>query len=318
MIRIAVVGTGIIAKAHFNAIEALDNCMLAAISEINEELARETGEKYNVPYYTDYKEMTDKEDFDAVILNLPHFLHCEVTEYFLAHDIHVLCEKPMANTVEECDRMLAAEAESNAKLAIGHIQRFFTANDIVKQYVDNKKLGELCMTTEFRNAHYFNSKRPKWFKDKKLAGGGILMNYGAHAFDKLLYIVGSDFTDISSVCDNFLPGYDIEGHAQVRFTIDGRVSTSVTFCGYSSFSGCETTYYFTNGALKIINFYNLEICDEPNGKFRKYEYDEPVPPLTKQLAEFLKLVEGKESTIVRGDYGKKIIEVIQEIYSQNE
>ncbi len=317
MIRIAVVGTGIIANSHFNAIEKIDDCTLACIAEVKPELAKEVGEKYGVPYYIDYKEMAEREEFDAVILNLPHFLHCEASVFFLDRGIHVLCEKPMANTVEECDRMIEAEKRSKAKLAIGHVQRYFGSNEIVKKYVDEKILGELCMTTEFRNVFYFNEKRPRWFLDKKLSGGGILMNYGAHALDKLSYIVGNDFSNISGTCGNLLPGYDIEGHAQVKFTINGRISSTVTFCGYDSFGGYETVYYFTNGALKVSHSNTLTIYDKTEKKFVPLEFEEPVSPFEKEVGDFVKLVKGEESMIPRAEYSRNIIAVINEIYDQN-
>ncbi len=311
------VGTGIIASSHLEAINTIENCTLAAVADVKEELAKNVGEEYSVPYYTDYKEMTEKEDFDAVILNLPHFLHCEVSVYFLEKGIHVLCEKPMANTVEECDRMLEAEKNSGARLAIGHVQRFFGANEEVKKYVDSKALGELCMTTEVRNIYYFDSWRPKWFLDRKLSGGGILMNYGAHALDKLSYIVGNNFSDITGVCGNLLNDYDIEGHAQARVVINNKVTSTMTFCGYETFDDYETIYYFTNGALKVRGSNSLFICDEANGKFRPLEFFEDRTPFEKEITEFIKFTKGEESSIPDGEYSRNIIKVICDIYSQN-
>ena len=135
MIKIAVVGTGIIGLDHLKAIRKSDKLELVAICDINEEKVSALAEEYGVPYFLDYKEIPKKTDAEAVILNLPHGLHCESTVFFLEAGLHVLLEKPMANTVAECDTMMAAEKRSGKKLAIGHIQRFLKANKIGRAHV---------------------------------------------------------------------------------------------------------------------------------------------------------------------------------------
>lgn len=132
-----------------------------------------------MPYFTDYRDIVKETEAEAVILNLPHFLQCEVTEFFLDSGLHVLVEKPMANTVAECDRMIAAAKRSGKKLALGHLQRFVASNRRVKEIYESGELGKFCMFHEFRSTDYFVPTRPRWFLDKKLAGGGIVMNYGA-------------------------------------------------------------------------------------------------------------------------------------------
>ncbi len=316
MIRIAVVGTGIIANAHFSAIDKIDEYSLACIAEVKENIAKQIGEKYGVPYYTDYKEMAEKEEFDAVILNLPHFLHCEATVYFLEKGIHVLCEKPMANTVEECDRMIEASEKSGAKLYIGHIMRHFASNKIIKKIIADKSLGELCMYTEVRTISYFNDERPKWFFDKKLAGGGLLMNYGAHTFDLLRYLTDGEITDVDADIGNLMDKSGVEAHAQIKLKIDGRIPCSVTFCGYPSFQKEEQIFYFTKGALLQINGKNLFICSTPNGEFLPYDH-EKTDPFKTQLEEFVKYIRNEACNLSDGASARKTIEVITKIYSQD-
>lgn len=316
MYKVGMIGTGIIAGCHISAIGNLDDFTLTAIAEINEEKAKEVSEKCGVPYYLDYKEMCEKEDIDMVIINLPHFLHCEASCFCLEKGIHVLCEKPMANTAEECDKMMAAAERGNAKLGIGHIQRFGKANIVIKEFVENGKLGKLCQVNEVRNEPYFLPRRPRWFLQKKLSGGGIVMNFGAHALDKISYIVGNDFADINAICGNFLTEDDVEGHAQIFLSANG-IPCSITFNGYDTYNSNDTTFIFTNGALRVNGIANLEICDEPGGKFRPYEFDKQYPePFTYQLSEFGKMIRGEESLTPDGEYGKKVVAAIEEIYSK--
>ena len=77
MYKIGVIGTGIIGHTHLRTISQSDECEIAAVVDVNPEKAESAAKEYGVPFYTDYKEI--KESIDAVIINLPHFLHCEVS-----------------------------------------------------------------------------------------------------------------------------------------------------------------------------------------------------------------------------------------------
>ena len=318
MLHIGMIGTGIIAGAHLNAITASQDFSLAAVADINEEKAKEISNRWGVPYYLDYKEMCEKEDIDAVIINLPHFLHCEASVFCLERGIHVLCEKPMANTVEECDCMIAASKKSGAKLAIGHLQRFGKMDIAVKNMIDQGNLGKLIMVNQMRNEFYFSPNRPRWFLDKKLSGGGIVMNYGAHALDKLCSQLGAQISDIEACCGNVYNEYDVEGHAQIYLKV-GEIPCSITFNGYETCYANDTTYLFTHGAIRITNGNKMEICDkESGGVFRDFKITSQYPDMfVYQLSEFYKLIKGEESLSPDGEYGRKIVAAIQEIYRKS-
>lgn len=313
MLKIAVVGTGIIGINHLRAISKSKNCKLCAICDINKEAVASLAEEYHVPYFIDYKDIVHETDAEAVILNLPHWLHCEATQFFLDSGLHVLVEKPMANTVEECDCMIAAAERNNKKLAIGHVQRYFEANRKVKEIYESGELGELCMFTERRTTNYFAPNRPAWFLDKRLSGGGIVMNYGAHALDKLFYVMESEPTEIHAITGNIKNDSSIEGHAQIFIKFKNNVSANITFCGYGN-SGYESIYYFTEGALKVTN--TTELWKNTGKGWNKVDMENDEEHLLRQLEEFCKLVKGEPSTIPTGEYSRQIIKTIEQIYQQ--
>lgn len=314
MYKIGVIGTGIIGHTHLRTISQSDECEIAAVVDVNPEKAESAAKEYGVPFYTDYKEI--KESIDAVIINLPHFLHCEVSCYFLGKGIHVLCEKPMATSVSECVKMKEAADKNGAKLAIGHVQRFFGANEVLRNMYKEEKFGKLAMINERRNTNYFSESRPRWFLDKKLAGGGIMMNYGAHGLDKLFTLMGdTKITSLHANCGNLLDGYDVEGHAQVYLEFENGISSVMTYSAYSDFEVNETTYYFRDGAVRVYNSNNIEIAT--NGKFEPYEFTEEYPPFVKQLHQFVRYIEGKESTIPTPEFGTRVIETIKKVYGEN-
>ena len=314
MIKIAIVGTGAIVGPHISAIKELDCCTLVALCDLNEERVSKLAEENGVPYFLDYKEIPEKVDCDAVILNLPHGLHAPVSVFFLERGINVLVEKPMANTASECDEMIAASKKSGAKLAVAHVQRYFKANMKIKEIVDSGELGTLCMYDEQRSINYFLPSRPAWFTNKKMAGGGIVMNYGAHAFDKIFFVTGAHPTFVNSSYANFINDRDVEGHAQIFAKFDNGVSATITLSGYSDVV-YEAYYYFTKGALKLTSTSKLEMRREGEKVWTEVPDSNDGLAFVREIDEFCKYVRGEESNIPDGEYGKAIVKAIDALYA---
>lgn len=310
--KIAIVGMGRFGNSHLKTVTALDSCELCAVCDVNEEVAIKYSQMYNVPYFTDYKEMAKQCDADAVILNLPHFLHCEATVFFLENGFHVFVEKPMARSVEECRIMNEAQRKSGKVLGVGHPQRFFHANREVRRIVESGEYGKLLMISEFRSADYFEPGRPRWFLSKELAGGGIMMNFGAHAFDKLMYITGSKPVKIVSAVDNCLEGYDVEGHVQTFVRFENGVSATITFNSYYNV-GYESLFHFEKGALKVIN--SSALYRYENRQWVPVELPKDPGHMQMEVAEFVKLVNGEPSEMPLGDFGEDVIAAIESVYN---
>ena len=311
MLNIAIIGTGIIGLAHIEAMEKTDCCRLCAICDVNEEVVKTLAKEKNVPYFLDYHDIPSSDvKVDAVILNLPHFLHCEATVFFLENGIHVLCEKPMANTVKECDRMIEAAKKSGKKLGIGHVQRFIASNMGVKKIVDEGTLGKLCMISETRTKDYFDPNRPKWFLSKEKAGGGITMNYGAHAFDKIFTILGPQDVEIASCIGNIKNDADIEGHAQILAKLDDGISANITFSGYGNFARSDV-YYFQNGVVRL----PAGTMTDNMGNTEKLDFSQfPSDPMQFQIEEFCKYVNDEPSITPDGAFGRAVINAIEKVY----
>ncbi len=319
MLKLAIVGTGIIMKSHVNAIKQLGNIELVAICDISEEKAKAYSEECGVPYVLDYKELPAKFEFDSVLLNLPHGLHCEASEFFLNAGKHVLVEKPMANTVEECDRMIACAEKNGKKLAVAHVRRYADAIQTIKKIYESGELGKMCMYTRSRCEDYFYDKRPKWFLSKKSAGGGIAMNFAAHAFDELFTIMSdAKLVSVNSLCGNYKNEYDVEGHAQIFAKFDNGVSGVITLSGYAS-TGNDAIFYFTNGVARLPGFSNkVEVNRGDGNGFVEYQAaPSGIDAFAQELDDFRKYVEGEPSTIPTGEYSRQVIAAIQGAYKDS-
>jgi len=277
----------------------------------NEEIAKELSKKYGVPYFTDYKKIPAAVDVDAVIINLPHFLHCESTVFFLENGIHVFVEKPMANTVAECDKMLEAARKNNKKLAVGHIRRFIPNYIKVKEIAETCDLGKFCMYIETRNENYFQESRPKWFLDKEKSGGGVSRNFGAHAMDALFYLLGPQDVKVCGNLANFKNEASIEAHAQFLVSFQDGSSAAITLGGYQ-YVPAYSEYFFTNGTIRIFDDGNVAYRTGREWIEAK-KNDNEKQPTVYQLEEFAKFLKGEPAITPDGAYGKAIIAALEQL-----
>lgn len=312
--KIGIVGAGAIGTAHKQAIDANAECELVAVCDKVLEKAQLLAEGTSAHVYEDYQQMQESEKLDAVILNLPHFLHKSITVYFLEHGVPVLVEKPMAITTEECDAMIAASKKSGTKLAVGHVQKYFPCYRALKKMIEENRFGKLCGIREVRNCDYFTG-RPAWFLNRKLAGGGIVMNYCAHTMDKIFYCTGLKAKEVFAAGNNFLTDHTVEAIAQVLVKFDGGVNGTFCYCGCKVPDDYTTDFYFTNGAAQIRDGYDLWIS-EAGGEFVPVGNCDPDEIFNFQLCEFIKLLKGEESEVVTPEYGKEIIAVLEKALSQ--
>ena len=183
-----------------------------------------------------------------------------------------------------------------------------------EQAADSKKLGRLLMMNERRSIRYFTENRPKWFFDRQRAGGGIIMNYGVHAIDKMFYLAGITDAAVSAAYGN-APGYEVEGHAQLFFHTPDGFSAAVSFNGYTP-SGYDVLYSFEKGTLRVSG--TRVTGYTPDGKETVLLDGEDQKHMHRQLIEFKKLTEGKPSEMPTAEYGRSVMRLIDKIYCGRE
>ncbi|MFC5704102.1 Gfo/Idh/MocA family protein [Cohnella faecalis] len=192
-LQIGFIGCGGIAhQKHFPSLQQLGQlCDLVAFCDIVEERAVQSAAKYGTPdakAYTDYLAMLTDESLDVVHILTPNVMHGEMTVAALEHGKHVMCEKPMAHTSADALKMIEAARKSGKKLTIGYQNRFREDAIIAHKASSAGELGEIY----FAKAHAVRRRAvPTWgvFTDKKLQGGGPLIDIGTHALDLALWIM---------------------------------------------------------------------------------------------------------------------------------
>lgn len=194
-VRIGFIGCGGIAnQKHFPALKQLsEQCEIVAFCDIIEERAEKAAKKYGAEgaqVYQDYRELLKDESIDAVHVCTPNVSHCPITVEAFKNGKHVLCEKPMAATVEDAEEMMNAWKKSGKKFTIGYQNRFRPEVLALHTACKNNDLGDIY----FAKAHALRRRAvPTWgvFPDKSKQGGGPLIDIGTHALDITLWMMNN-------------------------------------------------------------------------------------------------------------------------------
>ncbi|MGA8942229.1 MAG: Gfo/Idh/MocA family oxidoreductase [Thermoactinomyces sp.] len=196
MIRYGIVGCGHIAKKHVAAIEATQGAELVAVCDTNEERLKEFATD-GVQGFKDLGELL-KTDVDVVCICTPSGLHPQLTIQAAEAKKHVIVEKPMALTLEDADRMIAACEQNGVKMAVVHPNRFRPAVVELRKMLEEGafgKIGHANATVRWnRNQAYYD--QAPW-RGTKAMDGGVLMNQAIHNMDLLLWMMG-DIEEVSS------------------------------------------------------------------------------------------------------------------------
>ncbi|GAG65926.1 unnamed protein product, partial [marine sediment metagenome] len=146
MLKVGIIGTGVIANLNVLGYMHSQDTELVAISDIDSECAKEKLARWNLStlkIYTDYKEMIDREDLDIVEILTPHHLHAPMTEYCAKAGVPgISVQKPMAHTIADCDKMIKVCKEERVKLKLFENFRFYPVYLKAKELLDQGIIGE--------------------------------------------------------------------------------------------------------------------------------------------------------------------------------
>lgn len=189
-LRLAVVGCGAVtAQAHLPVATRTLGARVTLLVDRNQGRAEALAREFSVPGVdTDYTAVFGAAD--AAIVALPHSLHAQVCVELLRRGIHVLVEKPMALTAAECDAMIAAAEHGRAVLAVGLMRRFLTMFRFVRETIQSGVLGQVRRFDAREGYIYDWPVASDFFFRKETAGGGVLVDTGAHTLDTILWWLG--------------------------------------------------------------------------------------------------------------------------------
>ena len=264
MFNIGIIGCGKIAQVrHIPEYAGHPQARLAGFYDLNQERARELAEKWGGKAYSSWEEMLADPGIDAVSVCVANNAHAQLSIAALRAGKHVLCEKPMATTLADCEAMVAAARESGKFLMIGQNQRLTKAHQKARELVENGTLGKiLTFRTTFGHGGpetwSVDPGKNTWFFDKSKAAMGAMADLGIHKTDLIQYLLGQTVVETTAKvttldkrgADGQLIGVDDNAICIYRMSggAIGTMTASWTFYGAEDNS---TVLYGTKGILRI-------------------------------------------------------------------
>lgn len=262
-LRVGIIGCGMITKVrHAPEYTENGNCEIVAFYDKDEKRAEAMVREYGGTCCKSVDELLAM-DLDAVSVCVANVMHAEITIKALNAGKHVLCEKPMAVTLEQCEAMVEAAERNGKKLMIGHNQRFARAHQEARRLIQSGAIGKvLSFETKFGHGgpEHWTQTKNTWFFDKKLAAFGALADLGIHKTDLMHYLIGEPITSVRAILttlDKRMPDgslISVDDNAFCLYQMDsgatGIMHVSWTFYGNEKNSA---VIYGTEGVIRCFD-----------------------------------------------------------------
>jgi predicted dehydrogenase len=323
----AVVGCGGFGSRRVNALRRI-GAKIACLVDIDEKLVSNLAREIGCEYHTDYHEAMKKDAIDCVIVATPNKFHAPITIAALKAGKHVICEKPLARNPEEARAMVDAAKRNKVFLKTGSNLRYFSNVKKAKELVDEKAIGRPLFVRGWighdgkRVLHAWNVKRD-------IAGGGTMLDNGAHILDLFRWFIG-DFSEcFGHVCTLHMP-IDVEDNGMGVFRAgDGRMafvqSSWTEWSGYMYMEvyGSEGSVIIDNRGEKIVNtgkwvVTSNTIYTAKDGSRQLFDYSaEPPQSYELELKDFISCIKKKRQPMASGHDGMKVVEMVNGIYESS-
>jgi predicted dehydrogenase len=280
-IRVALIGHQFMGIAHSNAYRNADmwagipakismKCICANDSIEN---LREFAGKYGwEEVETDWRKVVMRKDIDLISIATPNFLHREIAVEAARNGKHVLCEKPLANNLEEARQMLEAVEKAGVKHCCGYSYRFTPSLALARQLVQEGRIGRIYHVFVRYAQDWITNPNfgMVWRFDKKMAGSGPLGDLSAHSIDATRFITGLEFKEVTGNLQTLIKERPLDSDhpdgPKGTVTVDDVAQFLVNFkCGAV---GCFESTRLATGRK---NYNTIEINGEKGSIFWNFE-----------------------------------------------
>ena len=267
----AVVGLGRVGwQFHLPQIGQHAGFSLAAVVDPNAERLAEAQATYGARGYRTVEALLAAERLDLLVIASPTHVHAEQAIAAMEADVDVFCDKPIAPSLAETDRMIAAMQRTGRKLMVYQPHRLTPEALVARQILDSGKLGELCMIKRAMTGYV---RRHDWQAHKQF-GGGMLNNFGAHMIDQLLFLTGGKISQLTCHLRRVATLGDADDVVKALFCLDNGVLLDLEI----NMASCLST-----PAWLLTGRHGAAMPDDSGNAFTvKYFRAEELPPLALQ------------------------------------
>jgi UDP-N-acetylglucosamine 3-dehydrogenase len=294
MIRVGVIGAGAMGQHHVRIYSEMENVELAGISDVSEAKVKELSKQYDTKGFTDYKELL-AEGLDAASIVVLTTLHKTVGLDVIASGANLLVEKPIADTLENAEKLTRAAADAGVKLMVGHIERFNPAVTKLKEIIDSGLLGKIVSISARRVGPY----------NPRIRDVGVILDIGVHDIDVISYLYGKRVNEVYSIAGADI--HSFEDHAVIVLRYD------------HEFSGIVETNWLTPHKVRKLTVIGvggvayLDYIDQTvelhDGEWIRKAKVENTEPLKRELEHFIDSILNGTKPATSGEDGIHALEV---------
>lgn len=292
-VRIGFIGTGGIANHHLNILPQIERAQLVAFTDAIPERAQAAAARFNGRAYTDYRQMLDNEQLDAVYICLPPFAHGDPERAVIEHRCPLFVEKPLSTDLAVAQDIAGRIEQAGLISCVGYNWRYLDLTDRAKEALAGRRpaLG----------IGYWIGGTPgvAWWRVKAQSGGQTV-EQTTHIFDIARYLMGEVTTVYGAASRGLvtdLPGYDVEDASAVSLTFaNGAVATILSSCVADQGYGAELHVIARGLTVKIRG----DLTIEESGKTTTYR--QAINPYKRESELFLEAVETGNPSAIRSPY----------------
>lgn len=313
VVRFGLIGCGDIARKRVApALRDLEICDLVAVSRAQSTLAESFAKEFGAKrWYANWHELLRDEAVKAVYVATPVHLHAEQTIAAAAAGKHVLCEKPMALNVAECDRMIHACRQNDVTLGIAYYRHFYPVVRRMKEIIQLGEIGK-PLIAQVNAFEWFDPPpaHPRaWLLNKEQSGGGPMFDFGCHRIEVLLDLFG-DIKEVKAMESNRFFGRKVEDVSVASFQFEQGTCATLTVAHSAKEPQDTFNVFGSKGSLhvSVLNEGSLRVVSEPR---ERTELHPPSGNIHQPLIEdFAQSILEARQPVVTGEIGRAVAEVV--------
>ncbi|HLZ07868.1 MAG TPA: Gfo/Idh/MocA family oxidoreductase [Chloroflexota bacterium] len=316
MIGVGIVGAGGIGVVHAESYGRLEGVKIVGIADVDAGRGQKLADQVGARYYATVSALVANADVQAVSICLPHALHAEATIAAAAAGKHVLCEKPIATTLDDADRMIRACRDAGVKLMIGQTHRFRPEHLEARRLLDEGTIGQVLFVNDLIWWAREGDESLQWRGEIAMNGGGIFMDNGVHAADRLRWWLRSEVTSVTARIGRgrgLIEGEE-NGTALLGFANGATAVLQQALGTPASASCCYVEFVGTHGVVRVDTWQGLKIS--LRGKpWETVEYPKDgLGGFDLELFEFVSAIRENREPAVTGEDGRAAFAIIGAIY----
>ncbi len=316
--RVGVIGVGAMGLHHARNYAELPRAELAAIADTDAARVNQVAVRFNCRAYTDYREMIKQEHLDAISIAVPTTLHYRIAMDAIHAGIHVLLEKPIANTLEQAQELTAASHANGVFLQIGHVERFNPAVQELKRRMQAGELGKVSSIIARRVG-----VMPPRVKDVD-----VILDLAVHDIDVVRYLLDQEPIEVRATAGSALLSHNRNDHSEIFLAFNGVTcflqSNWITPIKIRTLSvTSDVAHVELNYVTQRLDIFQstLQHTYDDFGDFvvrfgtpQTIAVDStPQEPLRLQLKSFLQAIAGQEPVIVTGEEAIRTLQVVERV-----